>query len=379
MAGCLRPRQGVGINRIALLASLLAGALVFAQPNPNSQSPSNSNRASASNSRLQLNLVQINQRLPGPDFAPVFQGRKVVTQGVVNSPAMHFPEYSALAIQDKAAGAILTSPAPGAELDGFMPGNEIRVVGVVALHMGMAVIEPETIELIGQQAAPAPAAVPLRDLQGFRYLGRLVRASGRVASTTQTLSGPAITFEGADPVRVFLPREQNQAIGDFGSFDNGDLVEVTGVAAQYCPRPPYNRSFELLAPSPQSVVRKERALGLPIIAVGLGLTMILIIGFVFWNRERRMRGQRERLRNTYQLGEEILGASSPEAVWTRIAETLPSILGITRVHLYVHNRAAKTLDGVAEQAGESVSILLSARWRGRNRAPRHAFTTARCW
>ena len=116
----------------------------------------------------------------------------------------------------------------------------------------------------------------------------------------------------------------------------------------------------LLAPAPENIARKERALGLPIIAVGLGLALVLVTGFVLWSRERRLRSQRERLRKTYQLGEEILGAASPEAVWTRIAETLPSILGITRVHLYVHNRAAKTLDGVAEHAGESISILLSA-------------------
>ena len=187
-----------------------------------------------------------------------------------------------------------------------------------------------------------------------------MRTQGRVESTELTSSGPSITLSDAGRLWIFLPREQNQPSGDFTSIGKGDLVEAIGIASQYCPRPPYNRSFEILAPAPENVVRKERALGLPIIAVGLGLVLVLVTGFVLWSRERRLRSQRERLRKTYQLGEEILGAASPEAVWTRIAETLPSILGITGVHLYVHNRAAKTLDGVAEQAGESVSILLSA-------------------
>ena len=272
---------------------------------------------------------------------------------------MHFPAYTALAIEDGGGGAILTSACRRPSLDAYRPGNELRVVGMVSQGLGMPVIASKTIDLLGQRPVPVPVSVAPRDLQDFRYLGRLVRTQGRVESTGLTSSGPSITLSDAGRFG-FSCRANKTAPGEFTSFGKGDLVEATGIASQYCPRPPYNRSFEILAPAPESVIRKERALGLPIIAVGLGLVLVLVTGFVLWSRERRLRSQRERLRKTYQLGEEILGAASPEAVWKRIAETLPSILGITRVHLYVHNRAAKTLDGVAEQAGESVSILLSA-------------------
>ena len=113
--------------------------------------------------------------------------------------------------------------------------------------------------------------------------------------------------------------------------------------------------------SPAGVLGRslERSLYLPPLVIGSGLAVILLVAFIIWSRERRLRSQRERLRQTYQLGEEILGASSAEAVLKRIAETLPSILGVTRVHLYVYNRAAKTLDGVIEQTGEAVSISLA--------------------
>jgi signal transduction histidine kinase len=329
---------------MALCLSAFAAAPLAAQPGATA---------------LSLTLAQVNQR-QAPDFSAVYQRRKVIVQGVVNAPPVHFPEYTALAIEDGGGGAILTSHGSGPALDGFPPGYELRVVGMVSQQTGMPVIVAESIDVLGQKPVPAPVSVPPRDLQDFRYLGRLVRTQGRVQSTTLTSSGPSITLNDAGHLWIFLPREQNQPFGDFTSIEKGDLVEATGIASQYCPRPPYNHSFEILAPAPESVVRKERALGLPIIAVGLGLVIVLITGFVFWSRERRLRGQRERLRKTYQLGEEILGAASPEAIWIRIAETLPTILGITRVHLYVHNRAAKTLDGVAEQAGESVSILLSA-------------------
>jgi GAF domain-containing protein len=116
----------------------------------------------------------------------------------------------------------------------------------------------------------------------------------------------------------------------------------------------------LPATSPGDFVRKEPSLLLPPLAIAAGLSAMFLVVVLLWNRERRLRGSRERLRKTYQLGEEILGASSAEAVLKRIAETLPAILGVTRVHLYIYNRAAKTLDGVIEQTGEAVSISLSA-------------------
>ena len=308
--------------------------------------------------QTRLTLAQVNQRQQ-PDYLPVFEGRQVLVQGVVNTRPIHFPAFTALALDDGTGGALLTEAAPGVKLERFRPGQEIRVLGSVSKRMGMPIILPETIELLGDKPVPAPISVPLQDLQGFRYLGRLVRTEGRIKSVSETTSGPSITLRAQDQFWVFLPREQGHPPGEFASFENGDLVEATGIAAQYCPRPPYNRSFEVLAPGPESVLRKEAALGLPVIATASGVCLVLAVGFVLWGRERRLRGQRERLRKIYQLGEEILGASSSEAIWKRIAETLPSILGITRIHLYVHNRAAKTLDGVAEEGGDSISILLS--------------------
>jgi signal transduction histidine kinase len=302
-------------------------------------------------------LSQVNQR-KAPDFSAAFEGRKVMVEGVVNASAMHFPEYTALAIQDETGSAILSDPVPGTQLDRYRPGNEIRVRGTIAQRTGMVVLLPESIELVGEKPVPAPVTLALTNLQGFTNIGRLVRTEGRIKAMEETSSGPAITIEANDRFWIFLPREQGNRKG-FASFEKGDLVEATGIAAQYCPRPPYNRSFEVLLPGPESVLRKEGAGGLPLFPIGAGLLGLLIIGIILWTRERRLSTQRERLRKTYQLGEEILGAPSPEAIWKRIAETLPSILGITRVHLYVHNRAAKSLDGVTEEGVEAPAIFLS--------------------
>jgi GAF domain-containing protein len=94
--------------------------------------------------------------------------------------------------------------------------------------------------------------------------------------------------------------------------------------------------------------------------LAFGLVMLLCISFFLWSRERRLRRQRERLRKAYHLGEEILSASSPEAILKRVSDSLTAVLGVSRVHLYVYNRAAKTLDTLAGEGSETASISLSS-------------------
>ena len=96
------------------------------------------------------------------------------------------------------------------------------------------------------------------------------------------------------------------------------------------------------------------------LALAAGLATLFTISFFVWNRERRMQRQRERLRKTYRLSEEILSASSPEAICKRINDALVAILGVSGVHLYVYNRAAKTLDALTGEHEDAVSISLSA-------------------
>ena len=52
--------------------------------------------------------------------------------------------------------------------------------------------------------------------------------------------------------------------------------------------------------------------------------MVLLVSFFLWSREHRLSGQRERLRKTFQLGEEILDASSAEAILNRLAKPCPA-------------------------------------------------------
>src|ERR1700754_4563270 len=94
--------------------------------------------------------------------------------------------------------------------------------------------------------------------------------------------------------------------------------------------------------------------------IGGAVALVLAISFLAWTRERRLRVQRERLRKTYQLGEEVLGSSSSESILKRLGESLPGILGVSRIRLYVYNRAGKMLESVATEDREPGSISLSA-------------------
>ncbi|HEX3743908.1 MAG TPA: GAF domain-containing protein [Bryobacteraceae bacterium] len=109
-----------------------------------------------------------------------------------------------------------------------------------------------------------------------------------------------------------------------------------------------------------SVFHPETGWPMEPLMLAFGLLLLLCISFFLWSRERRLRRQRERLRNTYSLGEEILSASSTETILKRVSASLTAVLGITQVHLYVYNRTAKTLDPVAADDFDPVPISLAS-------------------
>ena len=120
------------------------------------------------------------------------------------------------------------------------------------------------------------------------------------------------------------------------SIRKGDTVRATGIALQYSPTTPYNTGYELLVADIGDVVPIERPPAVPQPVIATGITAILLVGFFLWSRERRLRAQRRRLRRTYKLGEEILGASSAATILKRISEALPG-------HHRRHARAALRL------------------------------------
>ena len=88
------------------------------------------------------------------------------------------------------------------------------------------------------------------------------------------------------------------------------------------------------------------------VALPFGILAITAVIFVIWRRDERLRGQREMLRRAYELGEEILGASSADQILDKVSVVVPRIFGVTSAELYLYNRHAKTLDAVDRSGAE---------------------------
>jgi GAF domain-containing protein/CheY-like chemotaxis protein len=310
--------------------------------------------------QTRISLAQLGLRA-SPNYSPAYLDQQVVVRGVVSAPAFHFQEYTMLALQDGRNGGVLKVPVADHSLNGHRPGDEIEVQGTVSVQYGMTMLQPERITVVDHKPPPQPKDLSPGELQGTAHLGELVRTQNPVVIRYRNSGGSGIFLSGPkDNYRIFIPRSPGKDYANVDSIRPGDTVRATGIALQYCPAPPYNTGFELVVAGVGDIVLVEQPGLIPQPIIAGGITAILLVGFFLWTRERRLRAQRRRLRRTYKLGEEILGASSPATILKRISEALPGIIGVTRVELYVYNRAAKTLDAIGEENAESTSISLSS-------------------
>jgi CheY-like chemotaxis protein len=307
--------------------------------------------------QTRLSLQEAGARNPANEYRPVHLDQQIILRGVVNTPSYHFPDYVLLAIQDGEYGAVLKVAGRDPRLDSYRPGDEIEVAGTVAVMFGMPVVLPESLAKVGQKPAPAPVEVPLADLVGFRYLGRLVRTQGKIRNLGDTANGGYATVEFPERFLAFVPRSPAQTASLTG-FEVGRQVRITGVAYQYCARPPFNRYFQVLVQDPADIVPLQTGWFPTEAALGGAMGVALAVGVYLWSRERRVRKQRERLRKTYQLGEEILSSPSAESILKRLSENLPDLLKVSRAEIFLHNRASRTLDSVAAEGESQISLPL---------------------
>ena len=217
--------------------------------------------------------------------------------------------------------------------------------------------------MLGHTAPPQPKDLSTRELQTTVHLGQLVRTQGTVQDkpgyNTGGADDPAARKSGA--IQALHPaRDRARPSAPWIRFAratrSGSPVSRCNTARPRRTTPDY----ELLVADIGDVVLIERPPAVPQPVIATGITVILLVGFFLWTRERRLRSQRRRLRQTYKLGEEILGASSAATILKRISEALPGIIGVTRVQLYVYNRTAKTLDAIEDDGVEAESISLSS-------------------
>jgi len=307
-----------------------------------------------------LTLDDLNTRNP-KDYSAAHAGEEVTVRGTLNAPPFHFPEYTVVTIQEGHAGAALHTLQTSAMLDGYQPGDMVEATGSVIVVAGMVMVDVERATRVKRVGALLARRASPEGLRHFAMLGDLVTTKGPVIESGSTTGGNYIMIGGgAEAYRIFFPSRDEGRSEALPAVRPGDEIEVAGVAFQYAPgRPPYNRGFELLAFGPPVVTTAALGWWLsPLVVLGAIAVVagsVLLIG----GRERRLRRQRELLRKTYQVGEEIFGASSIEQILKRLEGALPAVMGVTRVRLYLYNRNAKQLDAVGPWAGEPEAISLS--------------------
>ncbi|MGB9457137.1 MAG: GAF domain-containing protein [Bryobacteraceae bacterium] len=308
-----------------------------------------------------LTLGELNARSP-QDYRAVHARQEVSVRGTVNAPPFHFPEYTVLTIQEGASGAALHTPVTSTLLDALLPGDVVEASGSVIALGGMVMVDVGRVAKVDRAAGFQAATATLDDLRQFATLGRLVRAQGRLIESGSTTGGPYLLIgSDRDPYKIFFPSREEGLSPALPPMAPGDEIEAVGVAFQYAAgRPPYNHGYELLATGlPVVAPAVSRWWLSPLVVLG---TMLLVAGaaLLMGARERRLRRQRELLRKTYQLGEEIFGATSTEQILKRLDDALPAVLGVTRVRLYLYNRSSKQLDAISAGPGEPATISLSA-------------------
>jgi GAF domain-containing protein len=308
---------------------------------------------------LRLTPEEVGARLP-PDFTPLYASKNVIVRGVVSAPLFGFPGYALLPLQDAGYGTVLEVSGDGRELQAFRQGDDIEVEGVVSSNAGMVTIRPDRIRGLGHQTPPTPGSVPPEAILDFRHLGRLVRTQARITEIGENTAGAYLSLATAKgEFRLLIPHGRGVRSASLADYGVGDRIEAMGVALQYCTAPPYDRWFELLVSDPRYIIRTEKARPVPLAAIVAGVASLMLLALVLWTRERRLRSQREHLRRTYQLGEQILGAATSEAILADITQAVPVLLGISRVNMYVYNRATKALDAISPGGNEVMSVSLS--------------------
>ncbi len=305
-----------------------------------------------------LTLREAGER-KGPDFEPAHEGEWVRVAGVVQAPAFEVVTSTQLAIRDDAGyGFVLEGRRHG--FDGLLPGDWVEAGGTVSRRGGLPVLVASDVRVLKKSTVPAPRHVTLAELHGFRMLGLTVITEGRILSVGENTGGDyLIVGEREKSVRVFLPRESRRTAFAFSAYGPGDRIRITGLASQYAPIPPYDRSFQLVVSSAAAVELLDRAWMVPPSTVLISLLALFGAVVVWWRRERRLTSQRRAMLALNQLSERIIAAPSAEEILKMMSSVLPRVMQCTNVRMYLCSRAGDVLERVptpAEPAALTIQL-----------------------
>lgn len=296
-----------------------------------------------------LGLPEASKRDP-KDASPVYAGERIVVRGTVAAGPIPVIDYAHLSIQDE-AGYGLVFEAPLGQLESLRPGDVLEAAGTLGHRAGLPVLKPERIERKATGAALAPQPASIAELNSPRLLGRWVETEGEVRALGSNRGGETLRIaSGGSEITVFYPFLARRDGGITG-FQAGDRVRVRGIASQYSPLPPYDRSYQLMIGRADWVSLLERGSWLPPwwgVAVAGALVAVILVWI--W-REQRLAKRPRKIHRLYRLGEMLLACRDPGESLKLLMESLPELLGVTSVRLYLSDPTS-TLRPVGGVAGD---------------------------
>ena len=300
-------------------------------------------------------LEQASSRI-GSDALPAYQGREVAVAGQVSSEPVLTGDRYLLPIQDASFHG-LSLRGSLEEFAFLSPGDWVQARGTIGHFAGLVVLLPREIQKISHGRTPRAKPVKIEDLNSFRYLGTLVSLQGEVLGHSQKGGRDTLQVRQEGQTIDVVLGPESADLGTNPSVRVGTLVSITGIASQYCPQPPYNRSFQVLVPDPSKLGPMAGLIPQPFgnLLPWAGLTLTLLSGWVF--RERYLSGRRAALRSFHQASEEVLGAVSNAEILSKVNLAILEIADGLVASLYVYNRGLEVLELVPEGQGTSASSI----------------------
>ncbi len=315
--------------------------------------------ASAAGGQDLVSIEQATSR-SSRDFAPAYDGKQIRVRGqVASSPIWALGTYY-LPLRDSSDRGLILSADIGAFSD-VAPGDWVEAQGTIENRGGLPLLTPASIKKTGQEPPPRTKDVSLSEL-GLRNIGLMVRATGTVVGLGENTGGQILVLsDHGYNITAFLPRPQTDQAERLASgilkARQGDLVRVQGVATQYSASAPFNRNFQIMLPSPEDVEILQSASPIPPSAVLGGLAASLLLAGLWWMRERRVKTHRESWKAFYQLSEDLIAASTPEALAEKFSTLLSEVIPATGAVLYLHDRRTQSLQRVVTTADPEPMLI----------------------
>lgn len=310
-----------------------------------------------------LSLQEAGSRM-APDWVPIYDGKDALVSGQISSRPLWASESLYLPIQDEAGYGLLLEGSEKQFRD-LEPGDWVEAQGTIQRHAGLAVLIPRSLRRTGRGLPPTAKVLRPSELASFRYLGVLVTTESTVSREKESAGGDLISIgERGSSVDVLLLRTRPDAGPQLSGFRAGDRIRVTGIASQFCTLPPYDRFFQILAPSPASIAVVEKAWMIPPPVLLASVILAAALLTIWWFRERRMAALRRRMWVLNALGEDVIGAPSPAEILRRLELTLPKVSNSSGIGMYLLNRGTKSLESVHAAGSVTESIELENPGKG---------------